>query len=189
MWSIDIRNIVMEMDIRTQILTLLGSVKRPGMDALLDFIESSDFFTVNCYGHHFIGEGGVAQHSMEVYDYMRSHNILGLSEGSLILCSFTHDLGKTSQAKRTFGGRHDQRSLSVLQHCGVPLSEAEQTAILNHEPGWAYRAMKAATCPLYALLVAADCHSTGTWKREHADAVAQRRARRAARHNHRRGRA
>ena len=170
------------MDIRSQILALLRSVRRPGMDALLEFIEGSNYFTANCYGHHFIGRGGVAQHSMEVYEYMKAHNAQGLPEESLILCAFTHDLGKTAQARETFSGRHDQRSLSVLGRCGVPLSEAERTAILNHEPGWAYRAMKTASCPLYALLVAADCNSTGTWKREHADAVAERKARRAARH-------
>lgn len=169
------------MDIRSQILSLLGSIKRPGMDALLDFINSSNYFEANCNGHHFIGKGGMAQHSMEVYTHMKEHNVFGLSQDSLILCAFTHDLGKTSQARRSFTGRHDQRSLKVLQSCGVQLSEAEKTAILNHEPGWAYRALKAATCPLYALLVAADCCSTGTWKREHADAVAARKTRRAAR--------
>ena len=177
------------MDIRSQILSLLGSVKRPGMDALLAFVESSNYFTVNCNGHHFIGKGGMAEHSIEVYTFMKEHNVAGLPEESLILCAFTHDLGKTAEARNSFGGRHDQRSLSVLRKCGVPLSEAEQTAILNHEPGWAYRAMKAATCPLYALLVAADCHSTGTCKREHADAVAERKARRAARHHRSSGRA
>lgn len=176
-------NIVTDMDTRSQILALLSSVRRPGMDALLDFIGGSNYFTANCYGHHFIGKGGVAQHSMEVYEYMQARNVTGLPKESLILCAFTHDLGKTAQAKAAFSGRHDQRSLSVLRKCGVPLSEAEQTAILNHEPGWAYRAMKAASCPLYALLVAADCHSTGTWKREHADAVAERKARHAARHH------
>ena len=176
------------MDIRTQILSLLGSIRRPGMDALLAYIESSNYFTANCYGHHFIGKGGVAQHSMEVYDYMRTRNVPGLSADSLILCAFTHDLGKTSQAKAAFGGRHDQRSLSVLDSCGVPLTEDERKAILNHEPGRIYRAMTVATCPLYALLVAADCHSTGTWKREHADAVAARKARREARRHGRTGR-
>lgn len=165
------------MDIRSQILALLGSVRRPGMDALLNFIENSNYFTANCYGHHFIGTGGVAQHSMEVYEFMKANNIMGLPEESLILCAFTHDLGKTSKARAAFSGRHDQRSLAVLDQCGVTLSEAERKAILNHEPGWGYRTRTAVSCPLYALLVAADCHSTGTWKREHADAVAERKAR------------
>ena len=138
------------MDIRTQILSLLGSIRRPGMDALLAYIESSNYFTANCYGHHFIGKGGVAQHSMEVYDYMRTRNVPGLSADSLILCAFTHDLGKTSQAKAAFGGRHDQRSLSVLDSCGVPLTEDERKAILNHEPGRVYRAMTVATCHSHA---------------------------------------
>ena len=169
------------MDIRTQILTLLRSVKRPGVDVLVDYIESSNYFTANCSGHHFIGQGGVAQHSLEVYTYMKEHNVFGLDDDSLILTAFCHDLGKTMEARNAFSGRHDQRSLKVLRHCGVPLSEAERTAVLNHEPGDSYRSTKKATCPLYALLVAGDCNSTGTWKREHPEAVAARKARRAAR--------
>lgn len=172
------------MDIENQILSLLGSVKRPGMDALLDFIKSSNYFTANCYGHHFIGKGGVAQHSMEVYTYMKEHNILGLDDESVILTAFCHDLGKTNMAKRSFSGRHDERSLAVLQHCGVPISEDERKAVLNHQPGKAYRTLTFTTCPLYALLVLGDCHSTGTWKREHADAVAERKKRRMRRKNH-----
>ena len=65
------------MDIRSQILSLLGSVKRPGMDALLAFVESSNYFTVNCNGHHFIGKGGMAEHSIEVYTFMKEHNLNG----------------------------------------------------------------------------------------------------------------
>ena len=151
------------------------------MDALIDYIESSNYFTANCHGHHFIGKGGVAQHSMEVYTFMKDHNVLRLDDDSLIITALCHDLGKTYQASKAFRGRHDERSLKVLQKFGVPLSEAEQTAILNHVPGWAYRTLKATTCPLYALLVAGDCYSAKTWKHSHADAVAERKARRAKR--------
>jgi len=170
------------MDNRTRILSLLGSVKRPGMDALIDYLQTSNFFSANCNGHHFIGKGGVAQHSLEVYDYMMSHNKLNLPEQSIILCALTHDLGKTSEARESFHGRrHDQRSLKVLGRCGITLSSDERTAILNHQPGHTYRATKFLTCPLFALLVKADCTSASEWQNEHPVEVAQRRARRAAR--------
>lgn len=164
------------MDNRERIVTLLRRVQRPGIDALIDFIQTSTFFTANCHGHHFIGNGGVCQHTLEVYDFMMSHNILGLPEESIILTSVGHDLGKARKDGFNFRGRHDERSLKILDKLGVALCDDERTAILNHEPGWFYRTTTTMRCPLYALLVAGDCSSTGAWKRAHPVEVAARKS-------------
>jgi hypothetical protein len=163
-------------------LTLLRSVKRPGVDALVDYITNSNFFTVNCYGHHFVGEGGVAQHSLEVYRFMHQLNGGRFSEESVILCALTHDLGKCDRAKRDFRTvhGHDRRSLKVLQHCGVPLSDEERLAVLNHRRVDS-RIAEAKAHPLYGLLGAGDCTSTGTWKALHLKDIAARKAAKAAR--------
>ena len=169
-------------DNRTEILTLLRSVKRPGMDALIDYIENSNFFTVNCYGHHFTGEGGVAQHSLEVFRFMQKANFGRFSEDSIILCALTHDLGKCDRAKRDFRGvrGHDRRSLKVLQQCGIPLSDEERLAVLNHRHVES-RIAEAKAHPLYGLLGAGDCASTGTWKALHPGEIRARKAAKAAR--------
>lgn len=163
---------------KERIISLLRKVDRPGVDALIDFVETSTFFTANCYGHHFLGIGGVCEHTLEVYDYMMRHNVLGLDEESIIIASIGHDLGKARKDGFLFRGRHDQRSLQILRKCGVQLTADEATAIENHKPGWSYRVRTALRCPLYALLVSGDCHSTGEWKRMHPKEVAARRERR-----------
>ena len=169
-------------DNRNEILTLLHSVERPGVDALIDYINNSNFFTVNCYGHHNIGKGGVAQHSLEVYRFMRKGNLLNFSDESLILCALTHDLGKCDRAKRDFSNvrGHDRRSLKVLQRCGIPLSDEECLAITNHRRVKS-RAVEALKHPLYGLLGAGDCASTGAWKTAHRKEIAARKAAKAAR--------
>lgn len=169
---------------RERTLSLLHTLDRPGMDNLIDYFETSTFFESNCHGHHFIGKGGTCEHSLEVYDFMVSHNDLNLPLDSIIITSLCHDLGKSTKAGLRFFGRHDQRSLKILKHCGVELSADEKTAILNHEPDWIYRITTSARCPLYALLVKADCHSTGKWKAAHPEEVAARKAAREARHHH-----
>lgn len=162
-------------------LTLLRTINRPGMDKLINYFETSTFFESNCNGHHFIGEGGTCEHSLEVYDYMVKHNDMNLPMDSIIITSLCHDLGKSTKTGLRFYGRHDQRSLKILNRCGVKLSDNEKTAILNHEPGHIYRLITAATCPLYALLIRADCDSTGRWKDAHPEEVAAKEARR---HHH-----
>ena len=160
---------------KEQIISLLQSVKRPGMDAVIGYIEDSNYFTVNCHGHHFIGKGGVAEHSLEVYKFMKNNNPLNLPEDSIIILALCHDLGKCDKASRQFRGRgmHDMRSLLTLEYCGLELNDNERKGILNHSG-------KDYLNPLYILLGLGDCFSTGMWKVSHKKEIAARKARRAS---------
>lgn len=84
------------------------------------------------------------------------------TEESMALCALLHDLGKSRRTGFKFYGRHDQRSLAILDWCGLELSDAERTAILHHD-----HSPKSYLCPLRTLLSFGDCHSTGEWKRCH----------------------
>jgi len=80
------------------ILEKLNSVKRDGMKELISFIEDSGFFTAPAATkHHSNYEGGLAQHSWNVYIHFVK-NIeklkIKLSDDSIILCSLLHDLCK-----------------------------------------------------------------------------------------------
>ncbi len=89
-----------------RIKDLLLSTERPGMKNLIEYMEDNGFFTAPCStSHHLSTEGGLAQHSYNVY--MIAKDIFYLlypgeteersSEDSLIICSLLHDIGKMGQ--------------------------------------------------------------------------------------------
>ena len=56
-------------DIKQRILDTIRALGRPGTEAVIDYLNRSTFFRRGCYGHH-KEFGGLAQHSIEVYDHM-----------------------------------------------------------------------------------------------------------------------
>lgn len=89
-----------------RIKDLLLSTERPGMKNLIEYMEDNGFFIAPCStSHHLSTEGGLAQHSYNVY--MIAKDIFYLlypgeteersSEDSLIICSLLHDIGKMGQ--------------------------------------------------------------------------------------------
>lgn len=161
-------------DNKTTIISLLSNIKRDGMDKVIEYLQTSNYFTVGCHGHH-REEGGVAQHSLEVYEHMMSHNHLGLSEESITIAALFHDLGKTVNGRngKYRGMIHDQRSLIILDELGLKLTDDERLAIQNH-----HKSAASLFCPLFLLTVYGDCASTGAWKKDHpGDLKKKRRAR------------
>ena len=146
--------------IKEQILEILGGIDRAGMDAVINYLNASNYFTTRCYGHH-KGRGGLAQHSLEVYTYMCAH-AGSFPTQSIAIAALFHDLGKT---RRPDGRGHWNRSLDILDECGFDLTSDERTAIGNHHS----KSMDFLTCPLRRLLTKGDCDSTGRWKHEHPD--------------------
>jgi len=90
---------------KSKIIELLISTERPGIGNLCLFIENeSDFFTAPCSGqYHGCKEGGLAEHSLNVYNTMidiaKSNSLISnfiLSKDSLTIVSLLHDLGKST---------------------------------------------------------------------------------------------
>lgn len=84
---------------------LMGKVNRPGVDQLMNYIRSSDFYTAPASTKfHLSCEGGLLQHSLNVYDCLiaKKNNPVwkkvfdGIEEESLIIMSLLHDLCKVS---------------------------------------------------------------------------------------------
>ena len=80
------------------IITELTSTNRPGMPLLIEHMRVNGFFAAPCSGgNHMCQEGGLAEHSLNVY-----RTALKLNETlnanipieSIIICSLLHDLGK-----------------------------------------------------------------------------------------------
>lgn len=81
-----------------RITKLLLETDRFGVEKLVLAMEEGGFFTAPCSGaNHLCKVGGLAEHSLNVYECMKTLNKslnAGISEDSLILVSLLHDLGK-----------------------------------------------------------------------------------------------
>ena len=143
---------------KQRIIDTIQRLGRPGTDEVLAYLNSSSYFKRGCYSHH-KENGGLATHSMEVYDYMLAHQGR-FDADSIAVVALFHDLGKT---RRSDGRSHGRRSVDILTELGYQLSMDERIAIgLHHD-----RSVESLRCPLRRLLTAGDCHSTGSWKRAH----------------------
>ena len=141
---------------KEECIQILRSTGRPGMENVIRQLEMSDFFTRGAGGHH-TEEGGLVQHSLEVYRIMRVIACFFPSDSIAIVAIF-HDLGKIDN-----GGWHPWHSGSHLRDWGLEMSEREYNAIyFHHTLGWKY-----VRAPLRFTLSVADVISTGWWKLWH----------------------
>lgn len=93
------------MDSRT-IKDLLLSTGRDGMDKLIKHMVEAGFFTAPCStNHHLSCEGGLAEHSYNVYCIAKDMSFLlhGAEpiekdmQYALVICALLHDIGKMGQ--------------------------------------------------------------------------------------------
>ena len=150
---------------RERILSIVRATGRTGIEAVIAYLESSNYFKRGCYGHH-KEYGGLAQHSLEVYEYV-SARASGIPSDSIAVATLFHDLGKT---RRQDGRGHGRRSLDILEECGFTLTENERIAIGRHHD----KSIDFVTCPLRRILSLGDCDSTGRWKRANPDTCGHR---------------
>lgn len=95
---------------KERVLNLLKTVNRSGMDKLIDWLSNkSDFFTAPAStAFHGAYEGGLCEHSLQVYDMMKAlimaqkplaskeAKLDEITEDSIIISSLLHDLCKTN---------------------------------------------------------------------------------------------
>ena len=151
---------------KERVVSLLSEVNRKGIDNLIQFVkDSNNLTTAQCYSHHKC-QHGLMMHSLEVLDCMLNNNLVGIPRESIILVALCHDLGKARLNRKKIGsGDHPQRSIAILNQCGVELTDDERDAILNHHPkGFGDWFANAFNSPLQMLLQIGDCKSTGTNK-------------------------
>ena len=117
---------------KEQIIELLKSTNREGMDKLIEFLEKSDFFkapaSTRFHGDH---EGGLAEHSFKVYEILKEKvKIAGLDipEETIIISALLHDICKTNFYKIDY--RNAKNSLGVWEK--VPYYTIEDTIPYGH---------------------------------------------------------
>lgn len=143
-----------------RIIDLVKTINRPGVDAVVDYIENSNMATARCHGHH-KNKGGLVEHVLEVYEIMKRACSDYIPEESIIICALFHDLGKARRSGWSFNRmEHPARSIAILERCGFEFNEMEAFAIRNHHS----KSRSAITHPYRRALSKADGQSTWNWK-------------------------
>jgi len=85
-------------EVKNKIIDLLSSTGKAGIDKVVKYLEETDFFiapaSTNYHGNY---EGGLAEHSLNVYELLKAKNSqydLGLSEDTMIITAILHDVCK-----------------------------------------------------------------------------------------------
>ena len=80
-------------------------IKRDGIDALLSYLENTDFFTAPASTRfHLAEEGGLCSHTLNVYERLEKLMIMeygedGYNKESVAICALFHDVCKTCYYK------------------------------------------------------------------------------------------
>lgn len=85
---------------KARIIELLTSTNRPGMDRLISWLETTDFFEAPASTkYHLHCKGGLAKHSINVYERLKAKVDCGLVElkpETIIITALLHDLCKAN---------------------------------------------------------------------------------------------
>jgi len=147
---------------KERILFLLRSTQREGIEDLIAWMEDNGFFTAPCStDKHLCKEGGLAVHSLNVYETFKDFVVAVDKDWSLEnsdsikLCCLLHDIGKVGDHDKAYyipnilkSGKpseskpyvvnpdltyeeHEIRSALIIERF-IKLTEDEESAILHH---------------------------------------------------------
>lgn len=170
--------------------SLLKRVNRPGIDELLEWLDTTDFYEAPASTkYHLAIRGGLCRHSLDVYSEMqrliKAYPEVSLPEESVIIVSLLHDLCKANfytvemrntkvdgqwvqvpyysvSEKLVYGSHGPKSTYLIMSHMALTADEA--IAVSNHMGGFAESPQGAANaykeCPLGWLLHVADESAT-----------------------------
>ncbi len=132
------------MTTQERITSMLNWVQRPGMDKLIRWLEREGYFTAPAGAStHSVYDGGLADHSLRVYNYLNAYNTglpLGLERDTIIITALLHDVCKVGlyigghgryKTNKAQPEGHGGLSLSRVQDF-LAISELEEKMIFYH---------------------------------------------------------
>ncbi len=147
---------------KTKFTELLRKVNRQGIDTLIEYLISTDFFTAPAStNYHCNYAGGLVEHSLAVHDSLKVINDsfdLRLALDSMIICGLLHDICKANFYKESYRNQknpvsgqwekvpyyqvqdefpfgHGEKSVVIIQQF-IALSREEILAIRWHMGGF-----------------------------------------------------
>lgn len=121
---------------KNKIRKLLLSTKRDGMIALATWMELYGFYAAPCSTqHHLCNAGGLAEHSLNVYEVASKIQMLfpqyfNISNDSIIICALLHDIGKVGQFGKPL---YVENYLSKTDKDGKPVRSTAKPYLTNAE--------------------------------------------------------
>ncbi len=86
--------------VKNEIVSLLKTVNREGMDKLIEFLDKTDFYTAPASTRfHNNFEGGLAEHSLNVYRELKDLTNGEWPEETIIIVGLLHDICKINNYK------------------------------------------------------------------------------------------
>ncbi len=176
------------MDNKELIIKLLRETSRPGIDNLISFLETTDFFEAPASSkYHLAEEGGLAKHSLNVYFNLLKMSENRYSEESLKIVALLHDICKINIYKKSVKNiqnkdgkwvptqtyiidddlplSHGEKSVMIIQKF-IELTEEEVLTIRWHMGGFEpkenlrYISQVFSKCDLSVLLHISDLKAT-----------------------------
>jgi predicted HD phosphohydrolase len=159
---------------REEIISLLRSTNRDGIEKLIKFLDkSSYFFCWGSYRHHKY-KGGLAEHSLQVCKIALDESSENCDRNSIIIASLLHDICKVMYEfppERGYYG-HGSKSVQIIcDYLNFKLTDEEWRAIRFHMGSKAYlnneelveEYTKAQNEELWHLVHTSDCLSCGNY--------------------------
>ena len=146
---------------KERFISLLKTTNRAGIDKIITWLESTDFFEAPASTqYHENYTGGLCEHSLKVYDtfeILHKTFDINMNISSIILMSLLHDVCKancyTKEKKNVKIGQnwtqvdywkfdddnplgHGHKSVILLQQHGLTLNDLEIQSIITHMNGY-----------------------------------------------------
>ena len=119
---------------KEEFIKMLKEINREGMDKLLDFLETSDFYTAPASTRfHGSKEQGLLEHSLKVYEILK-HKVencvipINVPEETIRIVALLHDICKANYYKIDY--RNAKNSLGVWEK--VPYYTVDDTIPYGH---------------------------------------------------------
>lgn len=126
-------------EVKNKIISLLDGTQRKGIDRVIKYLEESDFFVAPASTkYHGNYDGGLAEHSLNVYNLLIEKNQkfdLGLSDISVAIVSLLHDICKVNfYNKQTCWRKNDSNRWESYEGYKVqddfPIGHGEKSVIM-----------------------------------------------------------
>lgn len=126
-------------EVKGKIIELLSSTERKGIDRAIKYLQESDFFVAPASTkYHGNYDGGLAEHSLNVYELFKEKNEkfdLGLSNESIIIVTLLHDICKVNfYNKQTCWRKNDANRWESYEGYKVqddfPIGHGEKSVIM-----------------------------------------------------------
>ena len=132
---------------KERFIELLRSTGREGMESVINYLENSAFFTAPAStAYHMSYEGGLMDHSMNVYEMalalrgpvvaMKPGVGENLSEKSIIIAALLHDICKANTYRKTKkwnmgdDGKWKQSDSYVTNYSEMPVGHGEKSLVI-----------------------------------------------------------